>query len=261
MGDENEQELSGDELDNELLGEDTDEADIEESDTEASNDADDEVGESEGDEEGDEADAAPGDLRVALRQSRESERAARLRLAEIEYEVNRSRLAQQNQQRQEQYDEWFMQQMESLYTPEEQAEFIRVERDRIAREEEGRYQQAAIYDRLSMSAEYARQVLPDFDDLVGRAIASLGEGILERMSIKNAPENPAKWAYQYAKKNFSTPEERSKDAQSGLSKKQQAPNGANVKTIGHASASGGKTSGSKSYLEMSDAEFERSLRE
>lgn len=73
------------------------------------------------------------------------------------------------------------------------------------REYQQQAQQQVTTQRLSMAADLARQTFPDFDQQLGKLYANLGPEIVDRLAAQQ--DNPAMWAYNFAKTAFLTPEE------------------------------------------------------
>lgn len=136
------------------------------------------------------------------------------------YQAYRQQIAEQRaqmaemQQRQAQYDAYFanLQHQQEQAQLAEQLEQYSDDPDSLAQllhQQQAQYQQQAqqqvVTQKLTMAADLAREVFPDFDAQVGKLYANLGADVVDRMAAQQA--NPAMWAYQFAKTAFQTPQE------------------------------------------------------
>lgn len=143
----------------------------------------------------------PGDMREALRQEREQLRLYREQM-------------QMQQQQLEQYQAWYRQQQEAA-AAEQQRQYLEELADDpeqlqayLQQQQQAAWQQAqqSQYEqKLIMSADLARATIPDFEQQLNKLYSLLGPEAVDRMAMQQ--DNPAMWAYQFAKNFAVTPDE------------------------------------------------------
>lgn len=143
----------------------------------------------------------PGDMREALRQEREQLRLYREQM-------------QMQQQQLEQYQAWYRQQQEAA-AAEQQRQYLEELADDpeqlqayLQQQQQAAWQQAqqSQYEqKLIMSADLARATIPDFEQQLDKLYSLLGGETVDRMAMQQ--DNPAMWAYQFAKNFAVTPDE------------------------------------------------------
>lgn len=143
----------------------------------------------------------PGDMREALRQEREQFRLYREQV-------------QLQQQQLEQYQAWYRQQQEAA-AAEQQRQYLEELADDpeqlqayLQQQQQAAWQQAqqSQYEqKLIMSADLARATIPDFEQQLDKLYSLLGGETVDRMAMQQ--DNPAMWAYQFAKNFAVTPDE------------------------------------------------------
>lgn len=181
----------------------------------------------------------PGDIREALRQEREQLR------------LYREQMLMQQQQL-EQYQAWYKQQQEQAEA-ERQRQYLEELADDpeqlqqyLQGQQQAAWQQAQQYQqvqRVQMAAEFARQAIPDFDFQLNKIYSLLGHEVVDQMAMQQ--ENPALWAYQFAKNFATTPDEVNARVEAEVQRRlaeiaprAQVKTSTNSRGIGHLPASG-----------------------
>lgn len=226
----------------------------------------------------------PGDLRVALKKSRESEQAQRAEAERIKAEAEQVRAEaaelrayrqqveqSQNQARTQQQAEQYRQQLaERLeFVDGQEAAAIVEEIRRIdASEMQRAYQAHADNERLQFSASVMADAHPDFAEHLQRAYDEFGPA-LDQLALIKSPNNPAKWAYELGKRLGAESgleariaaevEKRLGAAVQEVLQKQKPPDTQGHRGIAHLSSEGGSKTVTKSPAQMTDAELQRAL--
>lgn len=181
----------------------------------------------------------PGDMREALRQEREQLR------------LYREQMLMQQQQL-EQYQAWYRQQQEQAEA-ERQRQYLEELADDpeqlqqyLHGQQQAAWQQAQQQQqiqRVQMAAEFARQAIPDFDAQLNKIYSLLGHEVVDSMAMQQ--ENPALWAYQFAKNFATTPDEVNARVEAEVQRRlaeiaprAQVKSSTNSRGIGHLPASG-----------------------
>jgi hypothetical protein len=181
----------------------------------------------------------PGDIREALRQEREQLR------------LYREQMLMQQQQL-EQYQAWYKQQQEQAEA-ERQRQYLEELADDpeqlqqyLHGQQQAAWQQAQQQQqvqRVQMAAEFARQAIPDFDAQLNKIYSLLGHEVVDSMAMQQ--ENPALWAYQFAKNFATTPDEVNARVEAEVQRRlaeiaprAQVKTSTNSRGIGHLPASG-----------------------
>ena len=181
----------------------------------------------------------PGDIREALRQEREQLRLYREQM-------------QMQQQQLEQYQSWYRQQQEQAEA-ERQRQYLEELADDpeqlqqyLQTQQQATWQQAQQQqqiERVQMAAEFARQAIPDFDAQLSKIYSLLGHEVVDSMAIQQ--DNPALWAYQFAKNFSTTPDEVNARVEAEVQRRlaeiaprAQVKTSTNSRGIGHLPSSG-----------------------
>jgi chromosome segregation ATPase len=217
----------------------------------------------------------PGDRGVALKQERERNATLKAEAEQARAEAAELRQYRQNIEAQQQQ---YQQQQQAAMTREQLAEQLNwvdgteaaAIVEQIRQHDQQTYQQQfqhqAQQQRLSMAAEMAREVYPDFDAQLQRAYEQFGPA-LDQIALQKNPNNPAKYAYELGKSldnaaNFDTRVSEAvakalpKAIQAAL-QKQSAPANRGHETIGHVSSHSVAPTAPKSISQMSTEELER----
>jgi hypothetical protein len=181
----------------------------------------------------------PGNIREALRQEREQIR------------IYREQMLMQQQQL-EQYQAWHRQQQEQAEA-ERQRQYLEELADDpeqlqqyLHGQQQAAWQQAQQHQqvqRVQMAAEFARQAIPDFDAQLSKIYNLLGHQVVDQMAMQQ--ENPALWAYQFAKNFATSPDEVNARVEAEVQRRlaeiaprAQIKSSTNSRGIGHLPASG-----------------------
>lgn len=181
----------------------------------------------------------PGDLREAVRQEREQLRLVREQM-------------QMQQQQLEQYQAWYQQQQQQAEA-ERQRQYLEELADDpeqlqqyLQQQQQAAWQQAQHHQqtqRVQMAAEFARQAIPDFEVQVNKLYSLLGHETVDAMAMQQ--ENPALWAYQFAKNFATSPDEVNARVEAEVQRRlaeiaprAQVKQSTNSRGIGHLPASG-----------------------
>lgn len=181
----------------------------------------------------------PGDIREALRQEREQLRIYREQM-------------QMQQQQLDQYQAWYRQQQEQAEA-ERQRQYLEELADDpeqlqqyLHGQQQAAWQQAQQQQqvqRVQMAAEFARQAIPDFDVQLSKIYGLLGHEVVDQMAMQQ--ENPALWAYQFAKNFATSPDEVNARVEAEVQRRlaeiaprAQVKSSTNSRGIGHLPASG-----------------------
>jgi hypothetical protein len=215
--------------------------------------------------------AGPGDLKVALRQTRDELKALKAEADELRQW--RQQQAQAQAQAQYQADEQARLQqrnamLDDVFDPEQRAQLLQ----QFAREDQyfaqQQAQQALVQVRYQDGFAMAREAYPDFDAVLNKAIADPEQAaLLEAVSQQALAQgrNPVIAAYQMAKKldpdaqKAQIAAEVAKQVQAVL-QKNQPPQSKGHTTIGHAAGSAPSGPAAKAPHQMNDDELEAALK-
>lgn len=212
----------------------------------------------------------PGDIKEALRQARERERAIEARNQELAQRLQA--LEAQQQEAKAQADQAAIEaeyaRLHEEEGPEAAAEFAQRVNNHRANEAQKQAEQQRAAERFELSATYAAKTFPDYADRVGLLYGKLGADVVDALAMQHGGTDPAGWAYQFAKANFPTTGDLdamldARDAQrkADLQAKHRPNATAGHQSVGHISSDTQTTPAPKPARKMSDKELERSLRE
>ena len=153
----------------------------------------------------------PGDLKKAVdaeraekRLYRERAEAEALRAQQYEAELARYRQAEQQaeQQRAQQEIQATYETLVNEGREDEAVAYLHRVQQFTTQQVQQQADQRVAVDKLTMSAEMAREVYPDFTDRIQMLYAEMGPDWVDARAASQP--NPAKWAYEYSKAKFKT---------------------------------------------------------
>lgn len=184
----------------------------------------------------------PGDLREALRQEREQLRLYREQMELQQQQLNQYQAWYQQQQQLAEQEKQRQYLEELAYDPDQLQAYLQQQQQQAWQQAQ---QQQMTY-KVQMASSLARQTIPDFDQQINKLYDLLGAQVVDSMAMQQ--ENPALWAYQFAKNFSSSPEEINSRVEAEVQKRlaeiaprAQVKQSTNSRGIGHLPASGRNT--------------------
>lgn len=212
----------------------------------------------------------PGDIKRALQEAREQ---ARIAQAERQDYADRLAALEATQQQAKVQADHAAQEAEyaRLYEdvgPEAAADYAQRVNEHRAQVAQQQMEQERAAERFQLSATFAAQAYPDYQERIGLLYGKLGPEVVDALAAQHGGTNPAGWAYNFAKANFTTTADLdamldARDAQrkADLQAKHRPPATAGHQTVGHISSDTQTSPAKKAPRRMSDKELERALNE